>query len=398
VVSRQEAEQRLLQAPWRQDDDLQRLFDVLEGARGRVRAVGGVVRDTLMAHDRTSTDIDLATELTPQEVIARTKAAGIAAYPTGIEHGTVTVRAGACVAEVTTLREDVETDGRHAVVRFGTDWSRDAARRDFTLNALYCSADGSLFDPLGGIEDCLAARIRFIGDADRRIAEDRLRVYRFFRFSASHGHQHFDPDGLEACRGAAGALSNLSAERVGSEMTRMLSLVKVARTIEQMAGIGIVDFARERLGQLAAYETLAQFPRRGGRLALLAGIGGEAALQRLWRLSNDDTQAAENTNKAAALINLGALNEAVYRYPQQVEDAVAIAAAIGGRAAEEVAQNRQRLKTLIVPRFPVSGADLLRHGMKPGKAVGQELARLERIWIESGFLLDRDELLGRIGA
>src|SRR5690606_662941 len=148
----------------------------------------------------------------PEDVTARAAASGVDAYPTGIEHGTVTLRLGTLTAEVTTPREDVETDGRRAVVRFGTDWVRDAERRDFTLNALYAEMDGTLFDPLGGVDDCLAGRVRFIGAPERRIAEDRLRVYRFFRFSASHGGEKFDPVGLAACRAAAGSLGALSAE------------------------------------------------------------------------------------------------------------------------------------------------------------------------------------------
>ena len=138
--------------------------------------------------------------------MSRASKAGLGAYPTGIEHGTVTLKSGSLVAEVTTLREDIETDGRRAVVKFGTDWTRDAERRDFTMNALYANADGELFDPLSGLADCLAGRVRFIGDPDMRIEEDRLRVYRFYRFSASHGGQKLDRDGHAACKRAVALL------------------------------------------------------------------------------------------------------------------------------------------------------------------------------------------------
>ena len=396
MVSQEEARARLRNAPWLAEPELQRILVALDGHHGRTRAVGGAVRDTLMGHGRTSTDIDLATELTPDEVVRRAKAAGIASYPTGIEHGTVTLKAGHHLAEVTTLREDVETDGRHAVVRFGTDWRHDAERRDFTLNALYCAANGTLFDPLDGLGDCLEARIRFIGDPERRIAEDRLRVYRFFRFSASHGRQHFDPEGLEACRRAAGTLSRLSAERVGTEITRMLALAKVARTLEEMTRVGALELPEAKPGQLAAYEALSPFPARTGRLAIIMQGSDPQAVQDRWRLSNDLVAQAEATLKAAGLINLGALQEAAYRYPRHVEDAVAVAAALGHRDGEEVAENRQRLNALVVPKFPLSGADLLRKGMLPGKALGIELTRLERLWIESGFTLDRDALLASV--
>lgn len=396
MVTRKEAESRLASATWLADPDLQRMFRALDGDAARTRAVGGAVRDTLMAHNRTSTDIDLATELLPAEVIKRAHKAGIASYPTGIEHGTVTLKAGDVVAEVTTLREDVETDGRHAVVRFGTDWSEDAQRRDFTLNALYAGSDGKLFDPLGGLGDCLEARIRFIGDPDQRIAEDRLRVYRFFRFSASHGRQHFDPAGLEACRRAAGTLANLSAERVGTEMLRILSLADVSRTLAEMARSGVLEVAPGKVEQLQAYEELARFATRSGRFALLISGEDPDAFQAHWRLSNEVIAEALATLKAAALISVGALNEAAYRYRKAVEDAVAVAAVLAGRDAEEVAEDYLRLDALVVPKFPLSGADLLAKGMPAGRAVGQELARLERIWIESGFALDRAALLGKI--
>ncbi|HEX4016097.1 MAG TPA: hypothetical protein VHX15_05110, partial [Frankiaceae bacterium] len=220
------AQDRLTNAEWRMRPETRRIFSLLDGAAGRTRAVGGIVRDTLLDRQRDDAEIDFATELLPDEVMQRAGEAGIGVYPTGIEHGTVTLRLGEFAAEVTTLRQDVATDGRHAKVRFGTDWVRDAERRDFTLNALYVGSDGALFDPLHGLDDCLAGRVRFIGDADRRIAEDRLRVYRFFRFSASLGGERFDDEGLTAVGRAANDLGDLSAERVGGEMRRMLELPK----------------------------------------------------------------------------------------------------------------------------------------------------------------------------
>src|SRR5690606_31456053 len=186
---------------------------------------------TLLELPREDADVDLATELLPHEVMDRAQRAGVAAYPTGITHGTVTLKLGALVAEVTTLREDIETDGRHAVVTFGTSWRHDAARRDFTLNALYAGMDGTLFDPLGGLEDCLGRKVRFIGRPAQRIEEDRPRAYRSFRSSASHGNERVDPGGYTACHAAAGTLGRLAAERVGSEMRRMLRLPRVGNTL-----------------------------------------------------------------------------------------------------------------------------------------------------------------------
>lgn len=392
MVDARAAEARLRDAPWRQDADLQAILAVLGGAEKQTRIVGGVVRDTLLARGRQGTDIDLATALWPDEVIDRARTAGIAVYPTGIEHGTVTLKHGALTTEVTTLREDVETDGRHAVVRFGTDWVRDAARRDFTLNALYADADGTLFDPLGGLADCLAQVVRFIGDADQRIAEDRLRVFRFFRFSASHGEERFDAGGLAACRRAAGDLGKLSAERVGAEMTRMLALPQVARTLTEMQAMGLFDFLEPVLERLRRYETHA--PSLRGRLALL---GEPAGLQARWRLSNALTDGVTRVRAGAEMLLAAdatgrSPDEAGYRFADVIHDAVEVAIAL--HDADGTWASRLRAHRFAPPKpFPVSGADLLRRGLKAGPDLGRELARLEMVWIESGFALDRDDLL-----
>lgn len=390
-----EAEKRLHDAPWRHDPALQAMMAALDGAAGRTRIVGGIVRDTLIGRVRTGGDIDLATELVPTDVIARAARAGMQSYPTGIAHGTVTLRHGDLVCEVTTLREDVETDGRHAVVRFGTDWRRDAARRDFTLNALYANADGTLFDPLGGLADCLAQRVRFIGDADARIAEDRLRVYRFFRFSASHGGQSFDAQGLAACRRAADALGQVSAERVGAEMLRMLALPRVAETLKAMSEAGVAQWPAPLLARLARHEDHA--PTLAGRLALYAEALGLETIRTRWRLSNALCDAARDALSAARAI-LDArtpdkgLAIAAYRYPGAVHDGVEVAIALGPADAARAAQLRA-LPIVHPPAFPLRGGDLIAAGLSPGRAVGLELARLEQLWIESGFALDRSHLL-----
>lgn len=395
-LSRAEAEKRLVDAPWRHDPALQQMLAALDGAHLRTRIVGGVVRDTLLGRARPDGDIDLATELPPPEVVARAAGAGMQAYPTGIEHGTVTLRKDELTCEVTTLRQDVETDGRRAVVRFGTDWRHDAARRDFTLNALYANADGTLFDPLDGLVDCLARRVRFIGDADTRIAEDRLRVFRFFRFSASHGDQHFDADGLAACHRAAGTLDKISAERVGAEMRRMLALPRVAVTLSAMSEAGIAPLPAPLLARLARYESHA--PTFNGRLALYAEMLGIETLRQHWRLSNAQCDAATQTLAAAHLILNAPMPErglaiAAYRHPDAVHDGVEAAIALGPPDSALAA----RLRTLPIwpaPVFPLRGSDLIALGLAPGRAVGLELARLEAAWIDSGFALDRAQLVG----
>lgn len=387
-------EAKLKRADWLMRPETQRILALLDGAAGRTRAVGGIVRDTLLDLPRADADIDLATELVPEEVTRRAQKAGLSVYPTGIEHGTVTLRLDTLTTEVTTLREDVETDGRHAVVRFGTDWRADAMRRDFTLNALYAGMDGALFDPLHGVDDCLARKVRFIGVPRERIEEDRLRVYRFFRFSASHGSQQFDSAGLAACRDAAMTLGGLAAERVGSEMRRMLSLPRVAKTIAEMAGMEIVDLPQPAVHLLTGYERRARKPSLHGRLALLASEMGPDALQVMWRLSNDDIGAAASILAAAGLIVEFRLNEAAYRYPGALTDAIDVAAALADWGDAGRLAVVEKLQRLDVPRFPLKGNDLLGLGMPAGKALGQELERLERLWIESDFALDRAALLG----
>ncbi len=395
-MSREEAKDRLRTADWLKSTPLQKLFGVLDGEAGRTRAVGGIVRDTLIGRAVAGADLDLATELVPEEVVVRVERSGFSAHPTGIDHGTVTVTGEGLVAEVTTLREDISTDGRRATVRFGTDWAQDARRRDFTLNALYAAMDGTLHDPLGGLADCVSGQVRFIGDPDERIAEDRLRVFRFFRFSASHGGQRFDAEGLSACRRAAGSLGRLSAERVGAEMRRMLSLPRVALTLQAMDAAGVLSIGPEALRWLTSYEERSERPSLAGRLAILFEAGDPEALRRSWRLSNAETDAATAIGKAEQLIADGEDHEALYRYPDAIGDAIDIGAVRRRWPAEVVDELRRALAGPARPKLPIAGGDLVTLGYRPGRALGAELSRLEREWIHSGFTLDRAALLARV--
>ncbi|ODN71594.1 CCA tRNA nucleotidyltransferase [Methylobrevis pamukkalensis] len=203
------------------DPALQRLFDVVETPGTRLRAVGGAVRNTLIGV--AVADVDLATDAAPETVMQRARAAGLAVHPTGLDHGTVTVVVAGCAFEVTTLRADIATDGRRATVAFTDDWAADAGRRDFTMNAIYADRDGTLFDPCGGIADALAGRVRFIGDPAARIAEDYLRILRFFRFHAVYGSGEPDAEGLAASIRARRGLDILSRERIGQEMLKLVT-------------------------------------------------------------------------------------------------------------------------------------------------------------------------------
>lgn len=387
---------RLKSASWRHQPATQRIFKLLDGEEKHTRAVGGVVRDSLLGRLRDSAEIDFATELLPEHVMSRAAGEGISAYPTGIEHGTVTLRVDDLMFEVTTLRDDVETDGRHAKVVFGTDWLRDAARRDFTLNALYTDMDGTLFDPLGGLGDCLAGKVKFIGDADQRIIEDRLRVYRFFRFSASHGDQVFDRRGLEACKNAADTLEALSAERVGVEMMRMLELPYICKTLRSLMRAGVLSLDSSLLQQLARYELSNDIPLAAGRLALFMGSKSPDEIQSMWRLSNAEIKAAIALRDAALLLSEGQVNEVAYRFADVAKTAVSVAAAMQDWSGAWQDETSDILRATRVPPFPIKGNDLMEAGLKPGPALGRKLHRLERDWIESGFRLNRRELLARV--
>ncbi len=392
-MSTGDSEGRLKRAEWLMRPETQRLLALLDGAQGRTRAVGGIVRDTLLDLPREAADVDLATELVPSEVIERAGRAGVAAYPTGIEHGTVTLKLDSLLAEVTTLREDVETDGRHAVVKFGTNWKQDAARRDFTMNALYASMDGTLFDPLGGLGDLLARKVRFIGNPEQRIAEDRLRVFRFFRFSASHGNERIDPDGYSACQAAAGTLGQLAAERVGAEMRRMLALPRVGNTLTAMIRAGVLDLPETATKLLHQYERRARRPNLTGRLAILLTAVPVDALQDAWRLSNDEMRTAGAVLTVARLLGDFGIYEASYRHPAALADGVDVAMVLSDWGEAGRAAVIEQLERLDVPRFPLGGDDLMAAGHRPGPALGAELDRLERLWIEGGFALDRAALI-----
>ncbi|MBK1793967.1 CCA tRNA nucleotidyltransferase [Devosia sp. WQ 349] len=380
-----------LKADWLALPAVQSIFSVLDGAEGKTRAVGGIVRDSLLGSLRPNTDIDMATELLPVSVMQRAKAAGIATYPTGIDHGTVTLRLDDTNVEVTTLRKDVETDGRHAQVEFGTDWVEDAQRRDFTMNALYVEADGTVFDPLGGLGDLHNQRVRFIGDAAMRIAEDGLRVYRFFRFSTTHGGGQFDAEGLAACRAASGHLDHLSRERVGSELMRMLAQPKVVRTLAVMQGIGLVRATEKQIASLVTYEDL------GGRSAeaRLALLGADSLPLRQdeWRLSGALVAKAQRIAEAAELLTQDQPNWAAYRFGEDAVEGLAVAASNDDWPRDRLMEAARELARLPAQPLPVSGKDLMHHGLAAGPEMGQRLKKLEKAWVESGFTLSKDELL-----
>lgn len=394
------------------DPGVRAVFAALDGDGEEVRVVGGAVRDALMQRRRGDgpVEVDFATTATPATIEARARAAGLRTVPTGIEHGTVTVLADGRGFEVTALRQDVETDGRHAVVRFGRDWAADARRRDFTMNALSIDASGKLFDPAGGYDDLLARRVRFIGDAGTRIAEDRLRLLRFFRFHAELGAGAPDSDALSAAIEARDALALLPAERIAHEMRRLVLGQRAAETVTVMQDAGILPLVLGGTGyppqfaRLVAFEAeAAAEPSAALRLAALSSRAIEdvdRVAARL-RLSNAESSRMRGAMKAAAQF-VRAPDESEARAARYRLGAMAFADGLALAAAMAEGEPGPWLRSLAavadwpVPVFPITGNDLLGIGIGRGPAIGAMLAALEDWWIARGFLPDRTMLLGRV--
>lgn len=398
----------LINAPWLTTSRVRKVLKLVNGAGETGRVVGGAVRDELMG--RPVTDIDFATTMLPEDVMKAAEAAGIKAIPTGIEHGTVTLVVDGRGHEVTTLREDVETDGRHAVVRFGRDWETDARRRDFTINALSADGEGTVYDPVGGYPDIVERRVRFIGDPDQRIAEDHLRILRFFRFHAECGAGGLDPVGLAAAiRGRAG-LRRLAAERTNHELRRLFLADGAAATVETLAESGLLQIIlasvtnMRRLERMVAFEEAAglepSYPRRLASLAVMVAEDAERVANRL-RLANADRDVFD------ACVTLSgqwreppdepSMKEAIYRIGRErVADGLAYAAAVGRGSVGTWAKRLKSLKSWTVPKFPLSGKDLLAKGVARGPEIGNLLGRLEAWWIGRDFAPDRAELLAQM--
>ncbi|MCB1371753.1 MAG: CCA tRNA nucleotidyltransferase [Rhodobacteraceae bacterium] len=375
--------------PWLVAPRTQAVCALLTEAGHAAYLVGGCVRNALLGAP--VADIDLATDALPQAVLALAEAAGVKAVPTGIEHGTVTLVLEGQPFEVTTFRRDVETFGRHAVVAFSRDIAEDAARRDFTMNALYAKPDGALVDPLGGLPDLRAGRVRFVGAAEARIAEDYLRILRFFRFHAWYGHPEdgLDPEGLAACAAARDGLAQLSRERVGAEMARLLAAPDPAPALTAMAATGILGVVLPGADPaaiaplVAAERALGAAPRWQRRLAALGG--GEDWAERL-RLSKADARALAAS--LAALDEVGAAPaQAAYRHGAEAARDAALVCAARARAAPAAGLERE-INCGAAAVFPLRAADLA----LGGPALGAELRRLEALWIDSGFRLDAEDL------
>ncbi|MBB3771850.1 poly(A) polymerase [Angulomicrobium tetraedrale] len=387
------------------------VLDALDRDGEEARIVGGAVRDWLIGRGSRS-DIDIATTAPPDEVIRRARAAGLKPVPTGIEHGTVTIVAQGEPYEVTTLREDVETDGRRARVVFGRSWAHDAARRDFTMNALYLTRAGDLIDLVGGAADAKVGRVRFIGDPDRRIREDYLRILRLFRFHAAYGRGPFDEDALAAAIRNRDGLARLSRERVRAELMKLLVAPRAAPTLADMQRAGLLEPVLGRPGAVETFARLAEVEtalgrgadaiRRLGALAV-RGEGDAQALRGELRLSN--AEAARLAALAGPAPTPGMCEKGqkafLYRMGREAFEDRALIAFARSRAPLDDAGWRALAALAAdwpLPVFPLRAADFVVRGLSPGPALGAALKRAEEAWIEAGFPMGADALAAIVQA
>jgi poly(A) polymerase len=402
-------------APWMTLPKTKAVIAALEarGGPGCARFVGGCVRNTLMG--KPIDDIDIATVLTPDEVIQALGAARLRAVPTGVDHGTVTAVSGGRPYEITTLRRDVSTDGRRAVVAFTQDWDEDAQRRDFRFNALYADIHGRVYDPTGeGINDAREGRVVFVGDPEGRIREDYLRILRFFRFHAWYGRGEADHDALAACEALKGGIETLAAERIQKELLKLLAAEDPRPALRLMAATGVLSAILPFVQSLARFEGLMtieteQLFQNDPELRLAAlipddpGIAGQVA-DRL-RLSNALkerlVQAAGTSPRIISWMSPRETRRAVYALGLKTfSDRVKLAWAASGRSAA-TPQWRGLLalgESWTLPALPLTGDEVLRAGVPKGPMVGEVMREVELWWIDQDFIDDKFSIIERLKA
>lgn len=379
------SEQILPAAAWRERSGLARVTAAL--GRDSMRVVGGAVRDTLLG--LTVNDVDIATQHVPHQVVELLEAAGIKAIPTGIEHGTITAVADGEVYEITTLRRDVETDGRRATIAFASEWSDDAARRDFTINALYADAQsGEIFDYFGGLQDLADRRVVFIGDATTRIAEDNLRILRFYRFAARFGGEALDAESHAAVIAARQSLKSLSRERISDELLKICALADPRAILQQMADDGVFAVM---LPELA--EDFAAILDGVVAQELAAGLAGES-LRRLAALLPASSEIAEQVASRLRLSKRqrGHLSAIAANRTDQSVSARQLAYHIGPDAARDALMFRsdgaaawQAIADWDIPELPLKGGEIVRQGLAKGPAVAELLKAVEAQWLAEDF-------------
>ena len=408
-----------VRAAWLAEPNLQQLLAALSEGGEEARVVGGAVRNTLLGEP--VGDIDIASTTLPEETKARAQSCRFKVVPTGIEHGTVTVIAQGVPYEVTTLRADVETHGRQATVAFGRDWQVDAERRDFTVNALYVRANGDVIDHVGGLADIERRELRFIGDAEQRITEDYLRILRFFRFFAWYGSGRPDTSGLKACAKLKSQLSTLSAERVWSELKKLLTAPDPSRALLWMRTSGVLTQILPESekwgidsihGLIKAERDLDWKPDALLRLQAIVPPDAVrmAEMGKRLRLSNAEKARLENwalTDVPKSELSDTGLIKLIYSGSRQALIDRLKLALVSARAQAEgdnqamirSAQLNRLLdvaQSAEVPVFPVGGADLMKQGLEKGPALGQRLKALEAAWLASDFKLSKENLLASL--
>lgn len=376
--------------PWRDHAGLKSIISALKSAGGDPRIVGGAVRDSLLG-DQVS-DIDIATRLVPEQIVAALESGRIKAVPTGIEHGTITAICEGKPFEITTLRRDVATDGRRAVVAFSTDWKEDAERRDFTINALYADPDtGEVFDYFGGLNDLENRHVRFIGNATNRIAEDHLRILRYFRFFARFGEDKADPEAIAACAHAAKSLMALSRERIANELLRILALPRPLHALTLMAEHGIfANFLPELAENMPAH--FARLQKREAEFGI-----APSPLARLIAILTDDAQIVDRVAMRLKLSNrmrgdlaarignrhpaAGNIRDIAYHDGVECARDCAMLYATDG----DLPASLGKLENWTPPEFPVKGRDIIARGIVAGPLVAKTLKSVENAWISAGF-------------
>lgn len=391
----------LADAAWLKASPTQTVLRVITDGGFAARIVGGAIRNGVLG--RPVRDIDIATEATPEDVTRVAQDAGLKVVPTGLSHGTVTVIVEGHPFEVTTLREDVATFGRHAEVRFTDDWAGDARRRDFTMNALYCDADGRLYDPLGGLSDLQSQTVRFIGDPSERIREDYLRILRFFRFFSEYGTGDIDRDGLDACVRERAGIRRLSGERLRQELIKLLAAPRVLDALQSMFDFGLLGEFLPTVPHLNHLARLCGIDDGGDpvlRLAVLGVCVSEDAetLHHRLRLSNTEYQTLKRVEEALRVDRVPdavAARRWLYRagvkvYGDQV--LIAWSRSYSELGKPEWAHTHTLPQRWTPPSFPVTGKTALELGAAPGPAVGRALRDVETLWLDSDFSLDDDAL------
>jgi len=401
---------------WLKNPALVRLLDILNQDGLKVRMVGGCVRDTILGRD--ISDIDLASSLSPEEAMARLEKADVKVIPTGLKHGTITAVMDKNNFEITTLRRDEETDGRHATVAFTDNWGEDAKRRDFTYNALYLDGDGSLYDPLNeplndplkqlgsGFGDVMARRTRFIGNAEARIKEDALRILRFFRFSAQIGQGELDPEGLSACIAQKNLIDNLSGERLAQELFKTLKADYVIPIMAVMAECGILDKILPMPHDLKKFKNFVTLEKTLGRCDILGRLScllvkGGQNIGRHLKLSNKQSNILARYGGHDVIITQDMSEKNMRKAIYDAGRDVFIFALLEYWAKAEMPSGRDMLhyaENWPIPIFPLSGRTLIKAGRRPGPKLGQTLKNIEGEWVDSDFTLTKQELYKRARA